>query len=866
VTSGARVTAAPTIYDPVDAGASPGDLGGKVLGLLAITEAGLTTPPWFAVRPGAIRPGQPAPAEVRAAVEEAYARLVAGGAATVAVRSSALDEDGAERSFAGQYVTTLDVRGPDAVLAAIARSVEWAEQGETGSYRRAHGDGSVGSSPIAVIVQGHVDARAAGVAFSRDPLAGTAEVVIAAAREAEAVTSGAASADEYRVAADGTIRVVRLAGGRRTPGAVVGSAEAPAPPEATRVLDDVEARAVARAARLLEERRAAPQDIEWAFTGAGDLVILQARRITALPAAAPAGDVRVWDNANIVESFPELTLPLTFSIAVELYASVYRGACLALGVPRRTVDREAEVFEQMLGLLQGRVYYNLTSWYRVLALLPGFRLTAGYLEAMMGARRPGAAPEERARPVLASPARWWEIAAMTVRMAWRLAWFGRDAARFRSTIRGLLDHRRDTQEASASFKWLVADFDRLRADAVRDWRAPIMNDLFLMLTHGALRRVAARWIGADAHALVNGLIAGGSVASAAPGRELLAIASSIREQPEWLAVVTETPAEMLPARMAQDPELAGLNALVDGYVQAWGDRAPRELQLDRPSYRENPAPLLRALRSLVVSEPAAHMARTDEAAAEVRRRLQGRRFGGIRVIVVSLLTRAARRHIRWREEMRLLRGQVFGVGRRIFREAGDALVAEGLIDRADDIHYLTIGELHGIARGTNAIGDPRTLVRLRRTEYDDHALRPRLPSRLETRGLALDPLDLEAARAAQGGGPVAGGWRGIGAAHGRVHAPALVVVDPAQVTPIPGHIVVARTTDPGWVPILVGAAGLLVEQGSLLSHSAIVARELGIPTVVGLPGLLDTVRTGDLLELDGATGEVRRLPPAEGAA
>jgi pyruvate,water dikinase len=88
----------------------------------------------------------------------------------------------------------------------------------------------------------------------------------------------------------------------------------------------------------------------------------------------PAESVRLWDNANIVESFPDLTLPLTFSVAVELYAAVYRRMCLTLGVPRSALEREDEVFEQMLGLLQGRVYYNLTSWYRVLALLPGFRL------------------------------------------------------------------------------------------------------------------------------------------------------------------------------------------------------------------------------------------------------------------------------------------------------------------------------------------------------------------------------------------------------------------------------------------------------------------------------------------------------------
>jgi pyruvate,water dikinase len=433
---------------------------------------------------------------------------------------------------------------------------------------------------------------------------------------------------------------------------------------------------------------------------------------------------------------------------------------------------------------------------------------------------------------------------------------------------------------------LLAEFDRLRDLGLRDWRAPIVNDLLLMLAHGALRQVAARWLGPDAPALVTGLLTGCGVASVRPGAELIAIAARIRSRPAWAAIVTATPPDELVIRLAADASLGDLAARLDAYLDAWGDRAPRELQLERRTYREDPAALRAALRPLVASpgpavgrsagRPPAHARPPTDPRRHVRRRLLAHPAGRVRLAAFDLLLRATRRHVRWREEMRLARGQVFGVGRRIFRDLGIALRDGGVIDDPADVHFLTIGELRGLAAGTAVAGDPRELVRIRRARYAHYAMLPRLPRRLETRGPVTDPLSFVAIPVAPAGpgapaglGAPAGAahstpapddattWRGTGASVGRVRAACLPVLEPAGAAPEPGRIIVARSTDPGWVPLLVGAAGLAVEQGGLLSHSAIVARELGIPAVVGLPGLLDRVHAGDVLELDGSTGIVR---------
>ena len=129
-----------------------------------------------------------------------------------------------------------------------------------------------------------------------------------------------------------------------------------------------------------------PQDIEWAIEG-GRIYLLQSRPITTLRNLPdPDGVLNIWDNSNIIESYSGVTTPLTFSFARSVYEGVYRQFCRILRVPERKIAANDHTFSRMLGLIQGRVYYNLLNWYRVLALLPGFTVNRRFMEQMMGVR------------------------------------------------------------------------------------------------------------------------------------------------------------------------------------------------------------------------------------------------------------------------------------------------------------------------------------------------------------------------------------------------------------------------------------------------------------------------------------------------
>jgi len=193
----------------------------------------------------------------------------------------------------------------------------------------------------------------------------------------------------------------------------------------------------------------------------------------------------------------------------------------------------------------------------------------------------------------------------------------------------------------------------------------------------------------------------------------------------------------------------------------------------------------------------------------------------------------------------------------VFRAFGERYADAGTLDRPEDVFYLTVDEVLGYVRGTTASTDLGGLVALRRREFEGHHRAEPPAERFHTwgavhlgnrfRGRPRPSVDLGADELV-----------GTPCAPGRVTAAARVVHDPREVPDLGGDLLLAHRTDPGWVPLYPTASGILVERGSLLSHSAVVARELGIPAIVGLRGLLEWVSPGEDLEMDGATGRVAR--------
>ncbi|MFN3431464.1 MAG: PEP-utilizing enzyme, partial [Candidatus Sericytochromatia bacterium] len=363
----------------------------------------------------------------------------------------------------------------------------------------------------------------------------------------------------------------------------------------------------------------------------------------------------------------------------------------------------------------------------------------------------------------------------------------------------------------------------------------------------------------DAPGLVSELLVGeGDIESTQPARRLLAIATRLRSIPEAQAALAGEPAAFFTA-LRREPALGPVHLALEDWLTRYGDRAMNELKLEAPSLRDRPAFVVTMLRNYMAMPPfdaeavtAAERAGRARAESRLKAALAGYPLRAWQFGVVLGWTRM---HLRHRENMRFARTRLTGVVRRLFTAVGRDLAARGVFAQADDVYYLTVDELTAYVDGRSVTCDLAALAALRRAEFAGYR-ETEPPERFVTVGL---PHRHAIAPAAAVDGPPDGALVGTPCCAGVVEGPTRLIRDPDSDMTLRGEILVAPRTDPGWVALFPAATGLLVERGSVLSHSAIVARELGLPTIVGIPGLCRRLDQGQRVRMDGATGRIEVL-------
>lgn len=848
-------------------------LGGKAAALAALTEAALPVPPWFVVVPEACparagdlqsptaasdatqdgdckSPALTASPALARQLTAALAQLAAPGA-LFAVRSSAVDEDGGAHSFAGQLESYLNVPAAE-VLARVEDVWRSGFAPRVWEYRRTRGLAGPPTAP-AVLVQIMVTADCAGVAFSADPVSARRGVAVVSAVPGlgDALVSGAVDADTFEVGRSGEILSQQPAAGRSAP-----------------VLTTEQARAVAALARRAEAHFGVPQDIEWAIAR-GELFLLQSRPITTLAARPdPDGAFNLWDNSNIAESYGGITTPLTYSYARRIYEEAYRQFCRLMGVSETRIADNAETFRSLLGLARGRVFYNLVSWHRVLALLPGYTVNRAFMDQMMGVKEPlpeGALPPPPPATTAAKLRDALNLVGTVIGLVRNHLALPRQIPRFQARLnRALAEPEPSLAQLRADE--LAAHYRGIERQLLTQWDAPLVNDFFAMIFHGLLRRLCEKWCASPDGALANELIRDeGGIISAEPARRLKELAALATTRPELVRALSEGSLGEARRAAAAVPEF---QAKLAEYLARFGDRCLDELKLESPTLHDDPLPLFRSIGALARRAPrpategadaATSRAQAEEAA---RAALDGH---GLRSLLFHWVLRHARDRVRDRENLRFERTRLFGRVRRTFVELGKRLHAEGCLAEPRDVFYLELDEAIGFVTGTTSTTDLKALVALRRAEFDRFRQMPAPADRFVTRGTVHQGYDFQSAAQADAAKPSVTGEnnaeerRGLACCPGIVRGRVRVITEPRGAEIQPGEILVAERTDPGWVMLFPAASGLLVERGSLLSHSAIVSRELGLPGIVSIPGLTTWLRTGDEVEMNGATGVVRRL-------
>lgn len=791
-----------------------------------------------------------------------------GAGFRVAVRSSAALEDGSADSFAGQFDSFLYV-DETALAERVRACIASQYNARVLHYRllRGIGAGTAGwDNGMAVVIQRMVDAARAGVMFTMNVGSNFNEsAIVAAYGLGEGVVADRADTDHFFVARDSGRCYARLGEKRvRLDFDPVRGAVAEGPVAAglhhAAVLDEAQLRRLSALGQRLEELYGQPQDVEFAFDAAGTLYLLQSRPITTL--AGIDGDALViLDNANIIESYPGITLPLTYDFARRAYQGVFTAAARAFHLPEAFIRSNEALFANLLGYLNGRIYYQLHHARRIMEQVITSRAGRRAWQAFIGlstlpwrSRTPPWRQRLRSLAVLA-----YLLVTYRRRNRRLFALFAARLAAIRAFVARLPDH-----DAAAIYR-----FFEHHADALFEaWAPTIVNDYFAMRSHALLERLV-EGVGGDAE-LTNDLLCGiADVESEQPVIRLLELKRQVLADADLHALFRQEPAAIV-ARLPQVAPAPFLRQWAE-YLERYGDRTLEELKLERPTLRMAPQLLAGLLRNQL-DHPISH--------ADLRRRQATVLEGAEQRLAALLRGRPLRRHllgwvlgrareaVRDRENMRINRARAFGAVKEMFHALGERMCAVGLLAAPADVYALRLEELRRFAlEGAREPLQERVAAVRRAVEeqagYD-------MPDRIIHQ--AGVPPDLSHYRKAAGGeaaaGATPGRLHGIGVSRGEAEGDALVLEAPTLAQRVDGQILVTRMTDPGWVFLMTQAAGIVSEKGSLLSHTAIVGRELGIPTVVGVEHATRLLRNGDRLALDGAAGTVtllRRAPDREPA-
>jgi len=404
---------------------------------------------------------------------------------------------------------------------------------------------------------------------------------------------------------------------------------------------------------------------------------------------------------------------------------------------------------------------------------------------------------------------------------------------------------------------LVVHYHDLEAKLLKNWDAPLVNDFFAMIFYGLLSKLCSSWAQDKDGSLQNTLLASeGGMISAEPAKRVKAMALLAAPHVDFVNHLRFSSLSTVHATMPLEFKEA-----YEAYLAKFGDRCLEELKLESATLSDDPSLLLRSVGNLAMHPE--RLSVSESAELSMRERAEA----NIKTVIKNPLRRRifnwvlgqARARVRDRENLRFERTRLFGRIRKLFLALGKRYYAVNLLEDARDIFYLEVSEALALVEGSSTLTNIKGLVALRKTEFEAYHEQAAPDERFETRGIVYQGNSFKTNKAAEVIDLSGDSRQGLACCPGVVRGRVTVVTDPRNASMQVGDILVAKQTDPGWIMLFPAASGLLVERGSLLSHSAIVAREMNIPAIVSIANVTQWLKTGDLVEFDGTTGIIKKL-------
>lgn len=720
------------------------------------------------------------------------------------VRSSSSAEDGKAASFAGQFNTFLNVKKDD-LPQYIKKTASQKFTAGFLEYCRKNGI-SPDEIKITVIVQEMIQADISGVIFTAEPRGLLNETVITVGRGTgdNVVEDKTDTAAYYFNKTDKTYYFEK-------------SGNAP-------LISDELVRKLVRISEKIRSIFKAECDIEFAVKN-NRIYILQARPITTIP---ECDSPIVLDNSNIVESYPEISLPLTQSFVKEAYYGVFRSVLLRLTEDKKAVQNADEILRNMVDSFSGRIYYRISNWYDILLFLPFSEKIIPVWQEMLGVKTKTVTSHGENNigtyTHFKVTVNFFKLLLNCPKAMRELdGYFSEICEKFSSV---------DLQSAAAGE--ILDHYKNIKDMTFDKWDLTLVNDMYSFIYTGLLKAwlKAAKYPAPDetANRCISGI---NGIESMKPVNMLIGISAQAKKEnriPQLKKIRTNE--EFYKYISGSDD---AFSRRILRYIELYGDRSVNELKLESKTFRTDPVLLVKQI--------------IQYAETGMRSPARKRSAPPKLDIIGDHLAKKSALGIKNRERSRLHRSRLYGMMRSMMLETGQKLADSGQISCREDIFYLTFEQVENAVYSgesmMNAVEDAKI-------KYSNYAKLPTY-SRLVFAGEIFDKEPCSETKTHR---IKNGAFRGIPCSSGIAEGEVIIVNGASDNVDTSGKIIVAKTTEPAFVFMIAGAKGIIAEKGSLLSHTAIISRELKKPSVVGIDGITEILKNGDIVRINGGTGEV----------
>lgn len=780
----------------------------------------------------------PIPADIRASILQAWEKVGSGKA--YAVRSSATAEDLPTASFAGQQDTYLNVIGSEQLIHSIQKC--WASlfTDRAISYR-AKNRFDHRQVFLSVVVQEMIFPDVSGIMFTADPISGNRNItsIDASFGLGEALVSGLVSADLYQVRQERIIQKKiskkKIAIYSIPEGGTV-TKELSDEKQQAEALSDAQIIELAKLGQKIEAHYGTEQDIEWCLSD-GNFYIVQSRPITSLFPVPHIQDSRLHALVSVghIQMMTEAMKPFGLSM-------------FKIAIP---ISYEAG----------GRIYGDLTS---LLCFKP-LRKRIPKVLLNMDERMGSAILEFLDRSDVELPSKripFRKIAPIARIVGKTIAknLFIADPEKSRTLVNNLMEqsvqNSKDNVLAPSGAARIMGIEQDLKNLFLRDLPSVVPFWVTGVIASNLIHKLAQKWQCNTKDLEILNRSLPGNVTSEL-GLMIGDLADIVREHPQL--------AEHLQTRMDEN-FYDGLDTLPGGrqfhkqmeeFMNRYGMRCPGEIDISRPRWREAPTTLVPAIMShMRTVRRGEHRVKfeqgtreAEKAALELIADVRNRK-GRIQARILSRLIKVYRGLGGLREHHKYLVIQHFDIFRQAILEEARSLVKKGALEHETDVFYLSINEIYALANGTFTENARHLVVnRKKQFEYNQKLVPPRF---MTSEG------EVMTGRRRQVNAPE-GALIGTPVSSGVVEGYAKVVLHPEEAKLNPGEIMIAPFTDPGWTPLFHSAKALVMEVGGMMTHGAVVAREYGIPAVVGIDNATEILKDGTYIRIDGSEGYVQIL-------